>query len=68
MDALIPASLVLVLTNISFAWLAARNYYRAEAAQKENARLVAQQRWLMAPYNTGLVECSKSSPETLAVE
>lgn len=40
---LIPAALVLVLTNISFAVLAARNWYRAEVAQQECQRLVAQQ-------------------------
>jgi hypothetical protein len=44
----------LVLTNIAFAALAARNWYRAEVAQREIARLSDQQR--AAGYNTGLVE------------
>lgn len=56
MDALIPAALVLVLTNIVFAWLAERQRRRAEAAQKELARLVAQQRRYAATYDTGLKE------------
>lgn len=51
---LVPAAIVLALTNISFAWLAARNWHRAEAAQREVARLVAQQH--AAGYDTGLAE------------
>jgi hypothetical protein len=51
---LVPAAIVLALTNISFAWLAARNWYRAETAQREVARLVAQQH--AAGYDTGLME------------
>jgi len=40
---MIPAALVLVLTNISFAILAIRNGYRAAVAQQECQRMVAQQ-------------------------
>jgi len=53
---LIPAALVLVVTNMSFAILAARNWQRAEAAQREIARLVAQQQRHAAGYDTGLTE------------
>src|SRR4051812_18946779 len=42
MDDLIPATLVLALTTISFAILAARHWYRAEVAQRELARLATQ--------------------------
>jgi hypothetical protein len=51
---LIPAALVLILTNISFATLAARHWYRAEVAQRELARLATQHH--AAGYDTGLVE------------
>ena len=56
MTTLIIACLVLTLTNISFAILAARNWYRAESAQYEITQLVAQQRApdLRAGYDTGL--------------
>jgi hypothetical protein len=54
MDDLIPATLVLALTTISFAILAARHWYRAEVAQKELARLATQHH--AAGYDTGLVE------------
>ena len=40
---LIPAALVLVLTNISFAWLALRWWSIAKVAQQECRRMVAQQ-------------------------
>jgi hypothetical protein len=61
MDVLTLACIVLTLTNISFAILAARNWYRAEIAQREIAQLVAQQqpRGQGAGYETGLVEVSK---------
>lgn len=43
MDAyLIPAAVVLALTNIVFAALAARERHRAETAQRELTRLVAE--------------------------
>lgn len=45
---------VLLLSNIGTAILAWRNGHRAEAAQREVARLVAQQN--AAGYDTGLVE------------
>jgi hypothetical protein len=44
----------LVLTNIVSAVLALRNWYRAEVAQREIARLSDRQR--AAGYDTGLVE------------
>ena len=53
---LIPAALILVMTNISFAWLAERQRRRADAAQREIAELVAQSRPRAAGYDTGLVE------------
>ena len=40
---LIPAALVLIATNISFAVLAWRNGVRADVAQQECQRMVAQQ-------------------------
>ena len=56
MITIIIACLVLILTNISFAYLAARNWHRAEVAQYEITQLVAQQRSpdLGAGYDTGL--------------
>lgn len=51
---LLPAAIVLALTNLSFALLAARNWYRAEVAQRELARLVSLQH--AAGYDTGLAE------------
>lgn len=51
---LVLACIILSLTNISFAILAARQWYRAEAAQREITYLVAQQR--PAGYDTGLIE------------
>jgi hypothetical protein len=50
------AALILALTTISFAVLAARHWYRAEVAQREIARLVAQHQQHAAGYDTGLVE------------
>jgi hypothetical protein len=44
----------LVLTNIAFAALAARNWHRCQVAQREIARLEGKQR--AAGYDTGLVE------------
>jgi len=54
MDSLLIAALVLVLTNISFAWLAHREHVRAEAAQAELLRKETLSR--AAGYDTGLVE------------
>lgn len=51
---LIPAALVLVVINISFAWLAHREHVRAEAAQAELQRKETLSR--AASYDTGLVE------------
>ncbi len=57
MDSLLIPAIVLALTNIVFAALAARHWYRAEAAQREIARLVAQSRPRSPqPYETGLVD------------
>ena len=53
MDTLIVACAVLIATNVSFAVLAARHWYRAEVAQREIARLVEQH---AAGYDTGLAE------------
>jgi len=55
------AALILSLTNIVFAVMAAREHRRAEAAQREIVRLVAQSRprppqSSAAGYNTGLRE------------
>lgn len=55
-DFLIPATLMLTLTTINFAVLAARHWYRAEVAQREIARMVAEQQQHAAGYDTGLVE------------
>lgn len=55
------ACIVLTLTNISFAVLAAREWYRAEAAQREIVRLVSQQGQSAAGYDTGLIEVSKAA-------
>ena len=52
---LIPAALVLIVTNISFAWLAHREHVRAEAAQAELLRKETLSRYA-ATYDTGLVE------------
>jgi hypothetical protein len=49
----------LVLTNIVFALLAARNWYRCLVAQREVARLEGKQR--AAGYDTGLVEIHRSA-------
>lgn len=56
---LVLACIVLTLTNISFAVLAAREWYRAEAAQREITRMVEQQH--AAGYDTGLVEIRKAA-------
>lgn len=58
---LVLACIVLTLTNISFAVLAAREWYRAEAAQREVMRMVAQQRQHTAGYDTGLIEIRKAA-------
>lgn len=48
---------VLVVTTISLALLWYREHCRAEAAQRENARLVTQLR--TAGYDTGLAETKR---------
>lgn len=63
MITLLLACLVLTLTNISFAALAALHWVRAEIAQREIVRLVAQQRQRepAAGYDTGLAEIKRAT-------